>query len=47
VLVGVSPFDPLTLVLVTIILGLVALAACYVPAHRVTRIEPARLLRME
>jgi putative ABC transport system permease protein len=47
VLVGVSPFDPLTLIIVTISLGLVALAACYVPAHRVTRIEPARLLRLD
>ena len=28
-------------------LGLVALGACYLPAHRVTRIGPAQLLRLE
>jgi hypothetical protein len=45
VLVGVSPFDPLTLVSVAIGLALVALAACYVPARRVLRIDPAQSLR--
>jgi putative ABC transport system permease protein len=45
VLVGLSPFDPLTLGAVAAGLGLVALVACYIPARRVTEIEPARLLR--
>jgi putative ABC transport system permease protein len=45
VLVGVSPSDPLTLAIVAISLALVALLACYVPARRVLRIEPARSLR--
>ena len=45
VLVGVSPFDPLTLGAVASGLVLVALAACYVPARRVASIEPARSLR--
>src|SRR6202011_658788 len=36
----VSPRDPWTLVLVAAILAVVALAACYIPARRVTRIDP-------
>jgi putative ABC transport system permease protein len=44
-LVGVSPLDPLTLLAVTLGLALVALAACYVPARRVLRIDPAQSLR--
>jgi putative ABC transport system permease protein len=47
VLVGVSPFDPLTLTAVALGLGTVALASCYLPARRVTRIEPAQSLRQE
>jgi putative ABC transport system permease protein len=44
-LVGVSPFDPLTLGAVSAGLGIVALVACYVPARRVAGIAPARALR--
>ncbi|HEX8361264.1 MAG TPA: FtsX-like permease family protein, partial [Longimicrobium sp.] len=47
VLVGVSPADPLALALASCSLALVALAACYLPARRVTRIEPAQSLRQE
>jgi putative ABC transport system permease protein len=47
VLVGVSPTDPLTLLAVALGLALVALAACYVPARRVLRIDPAQSLRQE
>lgn len=47
VLVGVSPADPLALAAASCSLALVALAACYLPARRVTRIEPARALRQE
>jgi putative ABC transport system permease protein len=47
VLYGVSPSDPLTLAAVAGILGLVAMAACYLPARRVLRIEPGRSLRQE
>jgi len=46
VLVGVSPSDPLTLVAVAIGLGMVAMAACYLPARRVLDIDPARSLRL-
>ena len=47
VLVGVSPLDPLTLLAVALGLGAVAMAACYVPARRVLRIDPAQSLRQE
>ena len=47
VLVGVSPFDPVTLGAVAAGLALVALAACYVPARRVSVIDPARAFREE
>jgi hypothetical protein len=47
VLVGISPWDPLTLVAVATALALVTMAACYVPARRVLGIEPTQLLRQE
>lgn len=46
-LVGVSASDPVTLVGVAIGLALVAMAACYIPARRVLRIQPAQSLRQE
>jgi len=45
VLYGVGPWDPWTLGLVAALLGLVALAACFVPARRATRVEPQSALR--
>jgi putative ABC transport system permease protein len=44
---GVSPYDPLTLLGVVLGLLSVTMAACYVPARRALRIDPARLLRQE
>jgi putative ABC transport system permease protein len=46
-LVGISPSDPLTLVAVVASLGLVTMAACYVPARRVLTIDPALSLRQD
>jgi putative ABC transport system permease protein len=39
--------DPLTIIAVTILLGLVALFASIIPAYRATRIDPLRALREE
>ena len=44
-LVGISPFDPPTLITVAAGLAVVALIACYVPARRVLGIQPAQSLR--
>jgi putative ABC transport system permease protein len=44
-LIEVSPWDPFTLALVAFALLFVTIAACYVPARRVLRIDPAPLLR--
>jgi putative ABC transport system permease protein len=47
VLVGVSPWDPFTLLAVASGLLFVTMSACYVPARRVLRIDPALLLRQD
>jgi ABC-type antimicrobial peptide transport system permease subunit len=46
-LFGVAPHDPATLAGVTVIIAAVGVAACWLPAARAARVDPAVALRAE
>jgi putative ABC transport system permease protein len=46
-LFGVSPFDPLVLILAAVFVLILALAAAFLPAHRAASVDPMQAVRTD
>jgi putative ABC transport system permease protein len=46
-LLGIEPWDPMSLTMTIALFGAVAVAAAWIPARRAMRVDPAMVLRME
>jgi ABC-type antimicrobial peptide transport system permease subunit len=47
ILVEIKPGDPATFIAIGLVLAIVSIAACMIPARRAARVDPAVALRIE